>query len=311
MKYARCPNCNGRLGIPEKKRGLPVACPKCSTEFLPADKVIPAQSSTSSKKKLKLRAMPLPTSIASEDQPVNSGRETGVADSLSPPKVLTSTPKAAYPDPPVKLGSPPPVSKSKNDMLPPGTEAVSPDVSSDGAKPKKKKKKSKKDKRRAVASIVKTESIQPQLSTDGKLPTLQLNDDFEAKPPEESKTNPAILTAVICFSLLSSGLMLLLLGGEENDDLERLEKTRQSIRTFYQIRPDQELKPYQLELRQAQLAHSRGDYYGEIRAYQSVMYRFRAEDLSEFSGLTGSPTSDRELEEWVSILLNEAKQQVE
>ena len=164
-----------------------------------------------------------------------------------------------------------------------------------------------KESKRSVAKIVQTETVQPQLSKDGTLPTLKLNDDTDENPPEEKQIRPAVLALAICLSLLASGAILLMLGPQASKKQKRIEDTRVAIRTYYQIRPDQELKPYQMELRHAQLAHSRGDYRTEIRAYETIMARFRSEDLSEFIGLTGSPLADAELQKYISILLTEAK----
>jgi len=102
-------------------------------------------------------------------------------------------------------------------------------------------------------------------------------------------------------------MMLFLLRDDPSQREERIEKTREQIRVFYEVRPDQEIKPYQSALRHAQLAHSRGDYRTEIRAYESVMARFRNENFDKYTGLTGTQNSDRDLEKCVSILLNDAK----
>ncbi len=99
----------------------------------------------------------------------------------------------------------------------------------------------------------------------------------------------------------------MLSSGDTNQRLEGVEKTREQIRAYYEVRADQEIRPYQTDLRQAQLAHSRGDYLTEIRAYETVMARFRDENFSRYSGLTGSENSDRELEKLVSVLLEQAK----
>lgn len=79
---------------------------------------------------------------------------------------------------------------------------------------------------------------------------------------------------------------------------------RELLREFYATRGT-EPKPYQVNLREAQLAHSRGDRELEIELYRNVMNRFRAEDRNPYSGLTGSPTRDLELEELLAIMLSE------
>ena len=344
MKYARCPNCGGRLGIPNKKRGRPIACPKCDTEFVAPDHL--DQSTTSEKndpaasysdppvrKKPSVRAIPLPGKITS---PVNDvvaskpgidlappnktasidltppSKTQKVPDDLSPPPRSASASDSQASDSPLepptsKLSAPePPAPPSSNrSPLPetPNDESnTDPTPSVEPPSPPQPT-----DNKRQVATIIKTETIRPSLTKDGKLPTLQLNDHLEPKPKEEPKSNPVLLVAVLGASLVSSAIMLLMFNSESDQRGERIEKTRQKIRVFYEVRPDQEIKPYQNALRHAQLAHSREDYRTEIRAYETVMARFRDENFDQYSGLTGSQSSDRELEKWVSILLEEAK----
>lgn len=324
MKYARCPNCKGRLGIPSKKRGLAVTCPKCSTEFVAPtkfnDKVdaqdlaapaTPAKNgaaqSKSSEGKPKLRALPVPAAIGAKSP--SSEMKAKATDPMMPPGFAESASKGnlesiapkrssgapAIPEPPKRRGRS-------------GSESTEVEVAATvEAVPSPNEKQPK----RSVAKIVQTEAIQPQLSKDGTLPTLKLNDDVDENPVEEKRLKPGILALIICSSLLTSGLVLLMFGQEPDQKQERIEKTREVIRNYYQIRPDEELKPYQIDLRQAQLAHSRGDYRTEIRAYETIMARFRSEDLSEFAGLTGSPTADVELQQCVSTLLSEAKRLAE
>jgi hypothetical protein len=161
---------------------------------------------------------------------------------------------------------------------------------------------------RAVAKIIRTHDVEVPLARDGKLPTLHLKDETKAESKtNEIKTSPILLGALICFSLIFSALILLLGDFQSNPDRQSAEKARQSIQNFYNVHEDRPMKPYQLELREAQLAHSKGDRAGEIAAYRNVMSRFRAEDRNQFVGLTGSPTADIELQELISILLRDAK----
>ena len=239
---------------------------------------------------------------------------TKTPDDLSPPqrakpKRVELTPdsqSASSPlDPPKsKLPVPGPVDSS-SDKMPPAASVIEPSNVPTPVEPKSPAQPV--DPQRQVATIIKTETIRPTLTKDGKLPTLQLNDDLEPEPKQETKSNPVLLTAVLGTSLVCSVLMLVMFNSNNDQRGERLEKTRQKIRVFYEVRPDQEIKPYQNALRHAQLAHSREDFKTEIRAYETVMAQFRNEDFNQYSGLTGSQNSDRELEKWVSILLEEAK----
>ena len=358
MKYARCPNCNGRLGIPSKKRGLPITCPKCDTEFVAPDHLDnkssqpdAGQATTAAppakRPKPSMRALPLPSAITPT---ADEGPVSKTELDLTPPKKMATpvnlTPPKTGPDPMMPPTAKPaeavPVAAPVNSHLdPPSTELATPEQPAPttpaaptpapkplptpsiikpaanqkdpfaevaepvvepaaGAQPVKPA--------RSVATIIKTESVQPTLTKDGKLPTLQLNDDQDSQPKTEAtKSNPVLLVTVVVASLLSSALMMLMLNSNSSDREERIEKTREEIRVFYEVRPDEEIKPYQADLRHAQLAHSRRDYRTEIRAYESVMARFRDENFDQYTGLTGTKGSDLELEKFVSILLQDAK----
>ena len=63
------------------------------------------------------------------------------------------------------------------------------------------------------------------------------------------------------------------------------------------------LEPYQLLLREAQQAQSRGDDKTERKRYHKVLDMLRAERGAEERGLTGSRSKDKELEEAISVLL--------
>lgn len=379
MKYARCPNCKGRLGIPNKKRGLPVLCPKCGTEFVAPDHLDnkPAKSkkkSNGSPKKPSMRGLPMPGAIANANTENESTANSAMlppsasvstpADSMmpptgpssKPPKAKSSSPKpipnselsppgppsppganipvanpldapvpTAQPidtSPPVSMSPPAPSSATPTTSPPPTAAPVAAAIPTTPAPlptpgPAQKEKTMevtptvvpKKSESRSVARIVKTESVAPQLSKDGKLPTLQLADD-EEETKVETKTNPVLLTAVICGSLFFSTLLLVFFrGGDGEKKAKMLEESRQIVQTFYEVRPDQELKPYQRELRRAQLAHSRQDYGIAIGAYESVMSRLNSEEHNEFSGVTGTAQSDLQLRKHVAILLTEAKRQ--
>jgi hypothetical protein len=185
--------------------------------------------------------------------------------------------------------------------------------------PKTKKSKKKKSSRKnaestpeapkPVAKIIAAEPVQPQLAEDGKLPTLSLIDDEDQpKDPEDAMSkNPAILGIVVCGSILLSCLMLMLAGQTTEKKKQAVEIAQEEIRQFYEAKPEEEPKPYQVDLRDAQVAHSRGDHWAEVRAYQRVMRRFTSEDRNQFRGVTGSPTWDTELQELVSTLLTEAR----
>jgi hypothetical protein len=64
------------------------------------------------------------------------------------------------------------------------------------------------------------------------------------------------------------------------------------------------LEPYQILLRDAQQAYSRGDHRAQRDCYGKVLDLLRAERGSEEKGLTGSRSKDKELEEALLVLLS-------
>ncbi len=315
MKNEPCPNCGGMLGVPDKLRGLPVECPVCRLEFVPGSKTNVRQKKSKSGKAAKspepsLRALPLPASITTRTQ---SGKREKIKFERSQSSRLT-TPNPVRLDPfPLETNSstqhaspvtPAPASDSdQGESMIQRRSADTPvheidDTSPSSAEPAQP----------AVARIIKSELLPPQLTKDGKLPSLQLVDEAKPKVKDgELKSNPVFVGLLVCLSLLTSGVMLFVAGMQPSESAKKVLEARQKIPEFYEVRIDQEVAPYQRELREAQLANSRGDFRAEIRNYEKVMSRFHAEDRNRFKGLTGSPTGDIELEEHVSILLNEAK----
>ena len=63
------------------------------------------------------------------------------------------------------------------------------------------------------------------------------------------------------------------------------------------------LKPYQQLLREAQLAHARGDRRKEQTAYQSVLRLLNAEDRNPHTGVTGHVEDDERLRKLIGILM--------
>lgn len=300
MKYVNCPTCEWTLGVPEKLSGHPVTCPKCSKVFLASTEngsdEIPAKKKREKKKKAakkpSLRSVPLPTAIsqknAESDKPVE--QETKVeqevlAAPLKVPKRKTNNDLDA-PPPKRRKGSesnriqnsvPSPVSQEKRSVV----------------------------EQQVTARIIQAAPIEPDLSDNGELPTLQLKDETKPKADvQKLKTSPVFLGLLICFSVIASGLMLFLVPQNSAQDKKLLEEARVEIRKFYAGRQDGDLQPYQIELREAQRAKDRQD---EIAAYRKVMARFRAEDRNEFVGVTGSPGEDIKLQELLSILLGDGK----
>ncbi len=304
MKNEKCPNCGGKLGVPEKLKGKPVRCPKCDLEFIP-DRVRQKSESNASKDvphsaaQPVLRSLPMPTAVA-DDQRESSETVTQLERSDSPLM------------PPKKRRK----SKKKSASNTTEVAAVEPVVVAGGASDKSQSGSSQTELARAetiaapaVAKIIQQETVEPKLTKDGKLPTLLLADEEKPRVAEKGglKSNPIFVGLLICFSLLSSAGMLFLIESGHPEAKQEVEEARNDVVRFYQVREDQELKPYQRELREAQRAFSRGDFSAESSYYQKVMLRFHDENLTKYSGLTGSPVGDMELEKDVALLLKDAK----
>ena len=309
MRYVNCPKCEGKLGIPEKKKGKPVTCPVCANEFNPSEigsgepeKVATTSSSKKSKSskssKPSVRSIPLPSAIKGTATPVAEPKpekaKSPAASAMDPPTSSKSRLGAPSPPAPVASAIDAPSKKSSKKKKNKSKSKAAPETKKETAKP--------------VAKIIQTESVKPALSQDGKLPSLSLKDDEAPKEVEKPLAeNPAFLGLIVCGSIVLSALMLMLAGASGDKKNEVVEEARLEIQEFYEVRLEEEPKQYQLDLRTAQLAHSRGDYWQEVYALQRVMRLFHAEDHNQFKGVTGSPTDDIELKELVSTLLNDAK----
>jgi hypothetical protein len=105
-------------------------------------------------------------------------------------------------------------------------------------------------------------------------------------------------------SLLVSVVLLLFEPAGSGESSEEKGKARVEIREFYGDEAQEPL-PWQKLLRQARLAASRGDRAGERRAYRRVLDQLNSEDLSRFTGLTGTPEQDEKLRRLIGTLLRD------
>jgi DNA-directed RNA polymerase subunit RPC12/RpoP len=157
-----------------------------------------------------------------------------------------------------------------------------------------------------LASKPQAPAIAPQ--ADGKLPTLQLADAPDAAAKSGSEASPVPLWAALLAVAASTAVSMILLlgvdfGGTQSAQSQQVQ-ARQDLARFYATGVALP-KPYQLELREGQLAHSRGDRRAEREHYRKVLAQLRAEGRSKFQGLTGTPAGDAELDRILSILLSE------
>lgn len=157
-----------------------------------------------------------------------------------------------------------------------------------------------------------------KLGEDGHLPELAL-DEGEARKSRESKSkqsSPVILIVVFVLSLGLTILMLFLEVSPFGSNAAAKESARRRIQKYYG-EPEEELAPYQIHLRQARQAYSRGDLDAERNEYRRVLDLLRSEvrrKSQRYTGLTGrldydtyndDTKSDKDLEELIGILLED------
>lgn len=144
-------------------------------------------------------------------------------------------------------------------------------------------------------------------AADGKLPTLQLADaeNAEAKADGTSQGIPLWLAvAAVAASTIFSAILLLTDFEGTQTTAARAAAARREIVQFYGTDAAR-LAPYQVLLREAQQAHSRGDRRLEKQKYREVMALLRAEGRTQYDGLTGTPSGDADLARLLAVLLAE------
>jgi hypothetical protein len=278
-----CPRCKRLLSVPDKKADGYVHCPSChgrlwvsketATESDPVDVLAPVAGAAAASKLESAAALAAP--LAQPPLPPPASPKT-IAK-------LTTLPPSAAP-PPLPSPVPPPFA------TPPPAPARA---------------------ARKVARFISAETAQSalQLADDGKLPELSLQEgDGNPESQEKSRSlNPLVLLGALSLSVVLS--MSLVLIDTDADSSGRAEEAqaRQVIEEefFGSLNPDAPLEPYQLALREAQRAHTRGDLKAERKLLHHVLDRLRAERKWTDRGLTGSREKDRKLEKQISILLSE------
>ncbi|MSR59824.1 MAG: hypothetical protein EXS05_19670 [Planctomycetaceae bacterium] len=158
-----------------------------------------------------------------------------------------------------------------------------------------------------------------KLGEDGHLPELTLKEGHtrEGHEPTQTKTtNPAVLLLAIGASLLMTLGMLFMEGEGYGDNTRSKAEARSKIEKYYGSEKDN-LKPYQIYLRQARQARSRGDIAAEQFEYRQVLNLLHSEaneKLYRYTGITGrldydqgdaDQMSDRHLEEQIAVLLSD------
>jgi hypothetical protein len=166
--------------------------------------------------------------------------------------------------------------------------------------------------RKQVARFITAEATDStlRLAADGKLPELHLEEDAAKEKSEQRdrSINPLVMLGVLSISVvLSIVLALMDMESPPASGVGKKAQMRQKLTDNYfgsGALDAKRLEPYQILLREAAQAYSRGDYKTQREHYRKVLDMLRADRGSEDRGLTGSRSKDRELEEAISVLLS-------
>lgn len=146
-----------------------------------------------------------------------------------------------------------------------------------------------------------------RLGEDGHLPDLALAEGKHMKRDAQGGANKSSSTWLLTVALLVSSLAsVALLFVDSGPDANPQDKAvaRQQIAAFYSDVKGT-LEPYQVSLRLAQQAHSRGNRAAEVREYRKVLELLRSESTRRLiTGLTGTRDKDAELERLISTLIS-------
>jgi hypothetical protein len=293
-----CPRCKQNLLVPNKKAGGYASCPRCGGRFwVPSDAT--ADSAWTDTVTLAAGSPRPQESAAGVATPPVVGGVAG-PPLRSPAPSAPPRPAMAVPPP-----APPPTSAPP---LPPGA-VVSPSAARPApAPPAPPAARS----GRRVARLISAEAAQSALkpAADGRLPDLQLQEGQQKQRPESTSRsiNPLLLFGLLSLSVVMSVVIVLL-----DVDTPRLADSaeKNAARLFIEDNYfgggnlDQgDLKRYQIELREARRAHSRGDDKTERRQYRRVLDLLHAERGEDQRGLTGSRDRDNKLEKNIRTILS-------
>lgn len=313
-----CPRCNKPLAVPSKKAGSYVTCPRCQGRLWvpalagdqgvwPEGRPPGAGSGPPNPGGLMAPAAAPSGAVAGPMGGVPLATPPPVVPEIGVPAVPPGSPPAAGPAAPPPPGAPAPAvmgaahgAPSQGAFPGPGAPAMAapPPVA---AIP-----------RRKVPRFVTSEPSACHLpvTADGKLPELKLGESEGRpadKPAHPRGMHPLVLFGLLAASLCASLLLIFApLDSTAPARIQQRQQARRVIETEYFRELDEGVppRPYQLLLREAKLAHSRGDFQRERQMYRRVLDLLRAYPKPE-KGITGSPERDEELERQLIILLSQ------
>lgn len=162
-----------------------------------------------------------------------------------------------------------------------------------------------------------------KLAEDGKLPELRLWEGYQEQTEKKpSGVHPLVLAGLLCLSVTSSVALVLFDPSQQNgpSSVQKQRVWREiEVNYFSNLDPNAPLEPYQVHLREARQAATRGDLKTESDRLRRVLSLLRAErgGLEEkqrrLEGtrwgsektLTGSPDRDATLERYIATLLRQ------
>jgi hypothetical protein len=275
-----CPHCKRQMAASVAFAGQLIACPNCRGEFPfhpPASTPPPTGSAND-------LLPPGPSRLELNAAAERSAPPTSYATAIAVPSEPSPLPHSASRNPQAAILQPAP-----SHLAPPAPSASPPPAPANVARFK-------------TASTAAT-TIAP--SADGKLPGLLLADAEGAVPGQAAEK--AIPLWFACLAVVGSTLLsvVLLLGDAPTTQTARSKHAdaRSQIAQFYG-NDSLPLRPYQVLLREAQLAHSRGDRNVERQRYRQVLALLRAEKRSKYETITGTPNDDDQLIQCLSTLLS-------
>jgi hypothetical protein len=294
-----CPNCKRPMATSAAFAGQTIACPNCRREFLfqpPAAVPPPAAATVPSGElvaagtaKLQLESVGVAThpgaqsataiSTATAKPNVRSTAVQAPAPPL-PPALPPGRPSAVVPIPAAGTAPPPPAAPSAP-AVPVGANTA-----------------------RFKTAATSTATLVP--AADGKLPGLLLADG-ETVAAGVHAGEKGVPLWLACLAIVGSTLLSLLLlvgdGPVKQSVASKHAEAREQLAQFFG-NEGTILRPYQILLREAQQAHSRGDRATERQRYRQVLALLRSEKRSKSETVTGIPSEDELLAQWLSVLLS-------
>ncbi len=299
-----CPRCNTALQVPPKLLGQYTQCPACQNRILIPPHVpqaVPAGAADEGAAGLDAAgrapaANPSMTGLAPSGPNQSHVAPSGLSATNFPPVRPSAAPSATVPAVPA-----PAAPGGENPSAPGRPGAAAPAARwSDHAPPPG-------PAQRKTARFITADSVPStvHLAPNGELPKLQLAESAHQKQgTKDSKVNPLVLVGAACLSFCFC--VVLLLSDFEGPAVDSTEEAaiRQTLESYYKNQ-EGPLAPYQVELRDAQQARSRGDHQAEQLHYRKVLNLLHAErdPRDRFRGLTGTPKSDQDLEKQLARLL--------